>query len=46
MMPLERTLDEIENAEITLLLVDGKDEVECRVVSVDKLDAIAPVSHT
>lgn len=38
-----RTLDEVEDAEVALLLVHGEDEVERGVVPVDELHAFPPL---
>lgn len=39
----KQTLDEVEDAEVALLLVHGEDEVERGVVPVDELHALAPL---
>mmetsp|Transcript_25124 Transcript_25124/g.78850 ORF Transcript_25124/g.78850 Transcript_25124/m.78850 type:complete len:282 (-) Transcript_25124:168-1013(-) len=40
---LDEDLDEVEDAEVALLLVHGEDEVERRVVPVDELHVVAPL---
>ena len=40
---LDKDLNEIENAQIAFLCIHGKDKKECRVVSVNELDALAPL---